>query len=542
MLSREGRTGRGRRVLVFWMLALLWTCGVYADTFGDFTYTTNSTSATITGYTGAGGDVVIPDALGGKPVTKISTKLFYSRKGLTSVTIPASMTDIGLWNFAACSGLTAIQVDTNNAVYSSVGGVLFNKAKTTLVQCPAELAEAYSVPAGVTNLGYSAFAGCNVTSVTLSASVRGIGIYAFITCTNLAAIAADTNNPLYSDDGGVLFDKTKTTLANFPTGRGGVYAIPASVTHIGEYAFHENRKIACVDIPSSVTSIGTYAFGNCYALTNAPVPLSVTSIGERVFYGCAGLTRLPVPSSITNIGRYAFGRCEGLVNIVIPKNVTSVGSNAFWNCTNLERADFLGNAPSLGSSVFDGCAAGFTVYYLAGKAGFTSPTWNGYPSAVLSGAAILPPGIPFGTKYEAWVLTNAPGWNAVNFTAVPAEDFEKAWLINACPESNMQAKTDFRVQQFSVGENQILVTLGLKIKAQPKAGPVNGWLAVEGRNSMMEGWQTVAGQTAEQNKLSFTNGQAAVLFDKPASARFFRPGLQTDVPNNGSLPTVQQAD
>jgi len=380
MLLQKRPIGLVKMFLVFWIPAGLCGSNVQADTFGEFGYTTNSTSATITNYTGAGGDVVIPDMLGGKPVTKISTKLFYYRKGLVSVTLPASMMDIGQWNFACCFGLISINMDTNNPAYSSEGGILFNKTKTTLVQCPAELAGAYSVPAGVTNLGYSAFAGCDVTGVTLSASVSGIGIYAFITCTNLITLATDTNNPSYSSDGGVLFNKTKTVLVNYPTGRDGSYTIPSGVTGIGEYAFYDNLEITRVNIPPSVTNIGTYAFGSCYALTNAAVPSGVTSIGERVFYGCQGLTSLPVPLSITNIGRFAFGRCYGLVNIVIPENVTGIDTQAFWNCTNLARVDFLGNAPGLGANVFLGCAAGFTVYYLEGKSGFTSPTWNGYPS------------------------------------------------------------------------------------------------------------------------------------------------------------------
>lgn len=518
MFLRKGRTGLIRGFLVFWLPALLCTCGVYADTFNGFGYTTNSTSATITNYTGVGGDVVIPPVLGDKPVTKINTKVFYYESGLTSIVVPASVTNIGLFVFAGCDGLLSISVDTNNPTYSSGDGILFNKTKTTLIQYPAGPAGTYSVPAGVITLGYSAFMGCNVTSVLLSASVNDIGKYTFAT-PPLISIATDTNNPNYCSDDGVLFNKAKTILVQYPTGRAGSYTIPAGVTDIGGYAFYSNHKLTSVDIPSGVTSIG-----------------------ERAFFYCDRLSNLPISFSVTNIGSFAFGQCDGLVTATIPSNVLNIGANAFWNCANLERTDFLGNAPGMGTSVFTNCAAGFTVYYIAGKAGFTSPIWNGYPSAVLSGAAILPPNLPPGMEpeYEAWVLTNAPGWNAVNFTAVPAEDFEKAWLVNARPESNMQAKTGFWVKQFSVGEDQIRVTLGLNIQTQPKTGPVNGWLAVEGRNSMTDNWQVAAGQTADQNKLSFTNGHATVLFDKPASMRFFRPKLQKAVPNGGAILPLNQ--
>lgn len=473
MFSRNKTVGLIGQALALWVLAGLCGSSLRADTFGGFTYTTNSTSATITAYTGTGGDVVILDTLGGKPVTKINTKVFYYDDGLTSIVVPASVTNIGNFVFAGCNGLLSISVDTNNSAYSSDGGILFNKTKTSLIQCPAELTGYYSVPAGVTNLGYSAFSRCNVASVILSASVNGIGRYAFENCDNLTLIAADTNNANYSSDGGVLFNKAKTVLVQYPPGRAGVYDIP---------------------------------FGT------------------------------------TNIGDYSFNTCRTLTGIIISSNITVIGNFAFNLCSQLTRADFLGTAPNMGSKVFTNCAAGFTVYYLAGKVGFTSPTWNGYPSAVLSGAAILPPGIPTGTEYEAWVLTNAPGWNAVNFTNLSPTDFEKAWLVNARPESDMQAKTEFRVEQFSVGEDQIRVTLGLNIQAQPKTSSVNGWLTIDGRNSMTDNWQTAAGQTADQNKLAFTNGHATVLFDKPASMKFFRPSLQTDVPNTGAVPPVQRVN
>lgn len=642
MFSRNKTVGLIGRALALWALAGLFGISAKADTFGGFTYTTNSTSATITAYTGTGGDVVIPDVLGGKPVTQIQSKAFYYRSDLTSAVIPASVQTIGTFNFASCFGMTSINVDTNNPSFSSDGGVLFNKAKTILVQYPAGRSGTYTVPTGVTNLGYSAFFGCSITGVTLSVSVNGFGKYTFDT-DNLITIAVDTNNPTYSSDGGVLFNKTKSTLIQYPTGRDGTYTVPAGVTSIGEFAFYECRKLTGVAIPLSTTRIEASAFGYCYGLldimisasvtnigddaflnclslssinvdannpsycsdngvllnkaktiliqcpagwigsyeipssvtnigdnsffcceklTGVSIPLTATRIGSFAFGTCSKLTNITIPSSVTNIGTYAFRYsgltradiplgvtnlaagvfygCRSLVSIVIPTNITRIESYAFQSCTNLVRADFLGNAPSLGSSVFSSCAAGFKAYYLAGKAGFTSPTWNGYPSAVLGGAAILPPGIPPGTEYEAWVLTNAPGWNAVNFTAVPAEDFEKAWLVNARPESNMQVKTNFRVEQFSVGTNQIYVTLGLGIQAQPKTGPVNGWLAVEGRNSMTDNWQVAAGQTADQNKLSFTNGHATVLFDKPASMRFFRPKLQKAVPNGGAILPLNQ--
>ena len=61
----------------------------------DYTYTTNNGTITITGYTGVGGAVIIPDTINGLPVTSIGDSAFSSRDGLTSVTIGNSVTSIG---------------------------------------------------------------------------------------------------------------------------------------------------------------------------------------------------------------------------------------------------------------------------------------------------------------------------------------------------------------------------------------------------------------------------------------------------------------
>ena len=65
---------------------------------------------------------------------------------------------------------------------------------------------------------------------------------------------------------------------------------------------------------------------------------------------------------------------------IVDKPVTSIGFFAFNSCSNLATATFMGDAPVLGTTVFDRAAPGFTVYYLAGSTGFTSPTWESYPA------------------------------------------------------------------------------------------------------------------------------------------------------------------
>jgi hypothetical protein len=126
----------------------------------------------------------------GNSVTSIGDWAFGSCTGLISVTIPASVTSIGKWAFAGCSGLTMVAVDPGNTVYSSLDGVLFDKNKATLIQCPGGKTGTCTIPDSVSSIGYGAFYGCS----------------------GLTMIAVDPGNTVYSSLDGVLFDKNKATL------------------------------------------------------------------------------------------------------------------------------------------------------------------------------------------------------------------------------------------------------------------------------------------------------------------------------------------
>ena len=151
--------------------------------------------------------VTIPDS-----VTSIGDYAFYGCESLTSVTIPDSVTSIGNCAFASCTSLTGIWVAEGNSHYANdASGVLFNKDKTTLVQCPGAFA-AYTVPNSVTSIGEYAFSHCtSLTSVTIPNSVTSIGEHAFSYCTSLTSVT-----------------------------------ISDSVTSIGEYAFYDCTSLTDV--------------------------------------------------------------------------------------------------------------------------------------------------------------------------------------------------------------------------------------------------------------------------------------------------------
>ena len=120
-------------------------------------------------------------------VSTIAIQAFERCGNLTSVTIPTSVTVIEPQAFMGSSGL--FYVDENNPNYSSLDGVLFNKAQTCLIQAPTALTDQYIIPSQVDTIGADAFGYCsNLTSVTIPSSVTSIGNYAFEVCWNIYSI------------------------------------------------------------------------------------------------------------------------------------------------------------------------------------------------------------------------------------------------------------------------------------------------------------------------------------------------------------------
>lgn len=221
-------------VLLLTMLPLS-ALSVSAATEGDYTYVTTDGKATISGYSGSGGAITIPAVLGDYPVvsirkaafeyctsltsviipdsvTTIGTRAFFSCTNLTSVIIPDSVTRINDYAFSGCesltsvyipssvtniyecafsdcSSLTSFTVSPDNSRYCSVDGVLFNKDKTYLIQCPSGKTGTFTIPDSVTFIDSWVFSGCkSLTSVIIPDSVNGISYGSFANCSKLTSM------------------------------------------------------------------------------------------------------------------------------------------------------------------------------------------------------------------------------------------------------------------------------------------------------------------------------------------------------------------
>ena len=102
----------------------------------------------------------------------------------------------------------------------------------------------------VTTIGTNAFFYCPaLASVTLPAGVTNIGYGPFVDCQSLTVISLSASNLYYSVANNLLFNKTQASLIQFPGGITGSYTIPATVTNIGNYAFHACTNLGSVWMP-----------------------------------------------------------------------------------------------------------------------------------------------------------------------------------------------------------------------------------------------------------------------------------------------------
>jgi len=136
----------------------------------------------------ASGDIVIASTFSGYPVGIILNSAFSGCTNLRSVTIPNSVTSIQSPVFSGCTSLTNLSVDAANSTFSSLDGVVFNKAQTTLIIFPPGRGN-YVIPNGVTSIGGQAFYNCTrLTNVIIGNSVTNIGSGAFSACSNLTRL------------------------------------------------------------------------------------------------------------------------------------------------------------------------------------------------------------------------------------------------------------------------------------------------------------------------------------------------------------------
>ena len=296
-------------VMLFTMLPTF-TISSFALTSGDFEYEIlEDGTAEVVDYIGSSTELIIPSEIDGYSVSSIHFDIFsdYDRESIASIIIPNSVKIIGDYSFAYCTSLVNLVI-----------------------------------PSGVETIEFYAFFGCSsLENITISDSVKTIDLGAFGNCNSLTNIAVDENNKYYSsDEFGVLFDKDKYELVQYPIGNTRTsYIIPESVAIIGNSAFSSCQALSDIMLQNGVWRISCEAFKQCSSLENIVLPVSIGEIENSAFEGCTSLTSITIPDKVYEICEDAFYECNNL------EDVYYSGSENEWNSIEiLDGNDCLTNA------------------------------------------------------------------------------------------------------------------------------------------------------------------------------------------------------
>lgn len=253
----------------------------------DFTF--DATTGTIKKYNGNDAVVNIPSEINGTPVTTIGNAAFRD-SSVTSVTIPASVTEIGANAFAGCTNLTSVNYegDWSNLTIQSGNPAVQDAANAPLFDF--EFIPPDNTAVIVTNYKYNGAA----ADVTIPSRYQG--------------------KPVTTIGHAAFFNSAVTSVT-----------IPDSVTSIFDEAFINCPKLTNISIPNSVTYIGFSAFSSCTSLKSITLPSSLSFISGALFLGCSQLTTIHIPVSVTSIGNNAFADCPSLMTVTYP------GSKTQWD-------------------------------------------------------------------------------------------------------------------------------------------------------------------------------------------------------------------
>ncbi len=256
-------------------------------------------------------------------VTKVTESNFSGWYYLTEITLPSTIISIEEYVFRYCYNLERIKLSDN---VTTIG-------KNAFYSCSK--LESITLPSKLESIGDDAFYGCSsLTSINFPETLTEIGEEAFEK-SGIKSISVHENNPAYSFEQGILFDKKQTTILKMfaPSAE---LVIPAGISDIGKL-FRNNEVITHISFAegSRLTKIPENAFDGCKNLTVVHLPEGVEIIESNAFESCINLAEITLPQNLVKIENYAFYNCANLMHITFPKSLAAIGSSSFYNCEKL---------------------------------------------------------------------------------------------------------------------------------------------------------------------------------------------------------------
>ena len=255
-------------------------------------------------------DLTLPTALGGYTLVKVGNMGVANCTTLTSIVIPANISELSDYAFSGCTGLVTV-----------------------------------TIPATCLHVGNYAFNGCtSITTTTIAEGVKYVGDYAFFNCKNLQEIVIPDSCEYLGQ--GAFYNCSGMKSAT----------IGITVPTIEDYTFMNCSSLETIVVGLKVTSIGNYAFKNCTSIGRITLRKGLVSIGDGAFMGCSAISKVTLAATITNIGSYAFYGCSSLGSVTIPAAVTTIRQSTFENCTSLATASYNGTVEVIENRAFYGTA------------------------------------------------------------------------------------------------------------------------------------------------------------------------------------------
>ena len=255
-------------------------------------------------------DLTLPTALGGYTLVKVGNMGVANCTTLTSIVIPANISELSDYAFSGCTGLVTV-----------------------------------TIPATCLHVGNYAFNGCtSITTTTIAEGVKYVGDYAFFNCKNLQEIVIPDSCEYLGQ--GAFYNCSGMKSAT----------IGITVPTIEDYTFMNCSSLETIVVGLKVTSIGNYAFKNCTSIGRITLRKGLVSIGDGAFMSCSAISKVTLAATITNIGSYAFYGCSSLGSVTIPAAVTTIRQSTFENCTSLATASYNGTVEVIENRAFYGTA------------------------------------------------------------------------------------------------------------------------------------------------------------------------------------------
>ncbi len=352
-------------------------------------------------------DIVIPEG-----VTDINPMAFGDCEKLKSVTIPKSVSRIKEDAFSGCDSLTDIIYNGNendwkkidlsyvgnawnsyNITYNDVSVVAQGTCGDNLSwELDADGILTISGTGAVTSHPWNdtdIIGDHRVTKAVIGSGVTDLTDAGFESCPWLEEISVDKANTEYTSEDGILFNKNKTEIIQYPCNKeGDEYTVPDRVTVIGDYAFVGCSNLTGISLPDGVTTIGTGAFSKCSELADINIPDSVTDMKAAAFFRCTSIEDISIPEGVKAVKNRTFAGCSKLKSITFSDSVTSIEEDAFNNCSSLTDV-YYGGAGTKWNTLQSNIAANNSsltnakIHYMKGSCG-SNAAWTLTKDGVLT--------------------------------------------------------------------------------------------------------------------------------------------------------------